>query len=416
MSKFRNLSPLECSYLANDSKQQSVFVNQFVLSGEGHFDLPKWRAAIIKAADANPGIKLKLKGFWGKRYWDSEGAYPGLHHYKSEWSAENEQDLPFNGKPINCRQGPCAEIHLLESKYPKIVFRTHHALCDGAATLHWMQEVFRALRNEPLKGSNGRKTEIDIVKVFSVAKNPIYPHPWIPVLAANRNKNQTLFIEGAHWQTFSFQGDYSKIMSKIIVILGKLAWHNNPEGHISFRIPSDLRRLLEDQEVHLGNMTGAFDFELFPDQNPDDIYKHLLNAKRKNNDLSVFPKNLSFANWLPDFAFKTSNTYFEKQYRQGVCNISAIISYLGKVDLDLLSCAAFKAKHMFGIPLPLEGVSVSLGMMLLNEQELSICLSIPKSLANHQQLNYLIVKILSELDDLNKTNGSSGDNLYLRSA
>jgi len=129
----------------------------------------------------------------------------------------------------------------------------------------------------------------------------------------------------------------------------------------------------------------------------------------------VFPQNIALANWLPNFAFKTSPNYFEKQYQQGFCNISSIISYLGKVNLDLLKCDAFQAKHMFGIPIPLDGVSISMGMMLLNEQELSVCISTPKSLANHQQLNELVIKIITGLEDMDLTKQSAECN-FRRSA
>src|SRR5690606_14346897 len=140
------------------------------------------------------------------------------------------------------------EVILFTSPQPKLIYRTHHAICDGAGMLHWIAEVFRALRNEKLLGSDGRLCEWDIAQDYSVAKSSLDFHPWIPV----KNQNNSDSIFEFNWQHFFIAGDTPKLVPKVIKTLADAAWEYQPHGHVCFRIPSDLRRLIDDQKIHIG--------------------------------------------------------------------------------------------------------------------------------------------------------------------
>jgi len=407
MAKYRDVSPLECSYLASDSETQSYFVNQFIVEGKGSIKLIDLQRAVRKAAEINPGIRLKLKGYWGKRYWSDDGIFPHVESYHSNWGGLTQKDAGFLGRKIDCRNGPCAEVILLQSTRPKIIFRVHHAICDGAGTLHWIEEVFKALRDEQLEGSDGRSYEWEIAQEYSVAKPSIEIHPWAPV--KNQRLDNALFE--FNWQHFQIPGEATKITPKIIKILANLAWNHQPNGYVCFRIPSDLRRLVEDGNTHMGNLTGVIDIVVKPHHEVDDIAKIIISEKRKNKDLSVFPKNLWLANWLPKFMFSPSANYFKKQYKAGYCNLTGIISQLGKVKLESLSYPDFRATGLFAIPIPLEGVSASCGI-IPNDTGIEICLSIPKSLINEVELAEIVEYIKKELGSEIVTEEKTNKNLY----
>lgn len=392
MAKYRDISPLECSYLASDSKTQSYFVNQFIIEGKGSIQFSELQSAVKLAADANPGINVKLKGYWGKRYWSDEGFYPHVESYHSDWHGITQEGAKFSSKLIDCRKKPCAEVILLESTRPKIIFRTHHAVCDGAGTLHWIEEVFRALRHEALLGSNGRLCEWNIAQNYSVAKYNLAFHPWTPV----KNQNNSDAIFEFNWQHFFIPGDVSKLVPKVIKTLADIAWEYKPKGYVCFRIPSDLRRLIDDHEIHIGNLTGSIDIEVKATQSIEDIAKIIINEKRKNKDLAVFPKNLWLAKWLPKFLFSPSANYYKKKYQAGHCNLTGIISHINKVKLENLSYKDFHATGMFGIPIPLEGVSASCGL-IQNDTGIHGCITMPKSLASEKELAHITSLLINAL-------------------
>ena len=79
MAFYRNLSPLErSSYLAFEEADSSPRINQFILEGEGEFDLALLRKAVAQAAKVHPGSRLKLKGASKLSYWDDGGAPPNV--------------------------------------------------------------------------------------------------------------------------------------------------------------------------------------------------------------------------------------------------------------------------------------------------------------------------------------------------
>lgn len=409
MGKFRELSPMECTYLASDTPENSPFVNQFIVEGKGdkgeELTLDALQNAVHRAADANPGIKLRLKGRWGYRYWDDKGLYPKVSEQRTKHTNLKDIASRFDGKPINCRYSPCAEVILIKvdtqqsnpvkpSKQSFLVFRVHHAICDGAGCLHWMQEVFRALNSVPLFRSAGRLCEWDVARNYNVQKYALDQHDWVPVKAAQQERQ----LFQTHWQCLSIEQKVQKPLAKLVYLFAQVAWETSPEGHVCFRIPSDLRRLIDDRDTHLGNLTGAIDIEVKAENTIEDIYQTLLKAKRRNLDLSVFPEHLWIANWLPKQAFIPKANFLKSRYAKGYCNITAIVSQLGKVNLESLSTPSFHARHVFGIPIPIEGVSLSCGM-LQNNQGIDICLSAPESLMSPSQLEELSYRIKAALQE-----------------
>ncbi len=395
MARYRDVSPLEFSYLASDSKTRSWFVNQFVVEGKGNITLADLQHAVHKAAHANPGIHLKLAGRWSRRYWSDEGAFPIVYEAHQEWDACSEHNAFFQNSPINCRKDAVAEVILFKNK---IVFRTHHAICDGGGMMHWIQEVFRALRGENLAGSDGRLYDWALVKGYSFGKSRIPNHSWSPILPIQ--DNTALFQ--SHWLRFPLECKTPRLLARLIYLLARIPLEREPEAHLCFRIPSDLRRLLEDSEIHLGNLTGTIDLEITAIDTVESIYNKIINAKRKNDDLCAFNQNLGLVKWLPKSFFTPGSRYFKKRYQQGYCNISGIVSCFSHIKLDDFSCQTFQAHSVFAIPIPLEGVSVSC-TLFQNNQNIQACLSIPKAFADSQQLEALATKLKQGLESEHTT-------------
>lgn len=411
MTKVRSLSPLECTYLAGDRAGRSSMVNQYVIEGIGSLSVLEWKTAIELAADANPGIRLKLKGKWGWRYWDDQGREPRVKVYSSSWSGENSSGAEFDGQELDCINGLGAEIHLLEGAFPKIIFRSHHALMDGNATLFWIQEVFRALRGEALRGSVATLNEMDIVKAHEQPEPKHFSGPWGAIfLSAGINKGDSdcssseeysekhseehseewkneVGDDNCIWQNMILKNEIDRVLPKTIYFFARRVRALHGE-HVKtvFRVPSNLRRLLSEEEKYqLGNLVAAIDFEVIPEMEVKDIYKNLLTDLKKKQDLSVFPKNIWLTKWLPKRFFRRSPVQLHKLQQQGLCDITAIITHVGKVSLSEFSYENFKATNLYALPLPLPGVSISC-VFLAHDNGLSLTMSAPATFVSHEKL------------------------------
>ncbi len=375
---------MEISYLASDTKDNSPYVNQFVVIGNGNISLVDMERAVFTAAQANPRIKLQLEGRWKNRRWKQAELIPEVIEYRQSWDGLSRDKAFFADKPLDCRKGPNAQVILNRAEQLHIIFRVHHAICDGAGMMHWIKEIFRALRSEELLGSLANMHDYQVAQNYFRAKPHLEAKPWSPINKPNLEAPLNEFI----WKALSIQGDSGRLVPKLLCNIAKLCRESFPAGNVCIRIPSDLRRLVDDDGFQMGNLTGSIDFEILDSDNEDSLYKKILAYKRRNLDLSVFRNNLGIARWLPKLSFKPADKFFRKLYKNDQCNISAIISHLGKVKADSLATENFAPSAFYPIPIPIEGVSLSLGIVQLDSMTL-ICISIPKSFGDQDQLNKL---------------------------
>lgn len=403
MSVVRGFSPLEHSYLALDHGNYSPVCNQYVVEGVGAFSQLEWKSAIEEAVEKNPGIALKLKGRWAWRYWSNSGRVPEIKIYKSAWNGRDSNGAEFDGQKLNCYKGNVAEIHLIEGKIPKVVFRTHHAVMDGNATLFWMKEVFRALRGEPLLGSRCDLNENYFIEQFSPVKGerPTFAGPW-PALFPKKNvdiefQRSENLSENCVWRNILFARTSEKPLAKVIEFLHQQFQKKSSLKPI-IRIPTDLRRLLEafqpesEQKYPLSNCVSAFDFEIDEEDNEARIYRKIFSGIHKRQDILLFPKLYQFGRFIPKQFFVRDNAYYKALYENNNCDISAIVTHVGKVSLLEFSYPGFTATNVYAIPVPLEGVSFSC-VLLEHEQGLSACISAPKAYADAKELNRIAKKM-----------------------
>jgi hypothetical protein len=415
MSKFRKLSTVEYSYLGRDTGQESPFVNQFFIEGCGTISKQQLENAVAIAHQNNPGISLTLKGRWAWRYWAKNPSPPQVLEYDGLWQGNNSDNKEVIDKAFNAREDILASITLFTNikSEPsldnnsisenninfKILFRIHHAICDGLATLHWIEEIFRALRNEPNLGSNCRLNETDIIyrEEYPIAENlkteskPVFPRSIYPD------------TQGSHWIKYRWQTKDTKIVAKLIYILKEFANKEHSQGKTTFRIPADLRRYLSKEEkniAQLSNLSGFFDIHVDDDATINEIQNLIIKSMREKKDLSVYPKKLvKFMKFLPNNIFMPNRDFLKNMHASGLCNITAMISYPGKANLPAYSCETFQAKGLYGIPMPLEDKSIYVGMVT-DENGVLAVLCVPNALSNITNTEKLAEKVHNKLQSL----------------
>ncbi len=384
----RKISPLECSYLAYDQGASSAMVNQYVLEGIGSISLIELRSAVAQAAEANPGVTLSLvgKSFW--RGWKDKGQFPAVRSGHSHWAGQSSDGASFHLGELDCQSKYAAEVIYLEGETPRIIFRTHHALMDGNATLYWIQEVCRALRGEPLQGSDCTLNEWELAKKYEsrAVQKPLVG-PWnsvFPKLGRELLKGE---LGSSIWAAVRLKKVDDKALPKTIALVAKKVRAIHGEGaKVVVRVPSDLRRLLPaDQPYQLSNVVSALDLEIGANDDANKIYRKILSGLQKKYDLNLFHKSQVLARALPKSTFIPKGNLMEKNHRLGETFISAVVTHVGRVSLADLSCEGFRATDLYAVPVPLESVSLSC-VFVAHDQGLSLCMSAPQALASIEDL------------------------------
>ncbi len=413
MTYFRAISPVEATYLAKDKLGNGQFVNQFFIEGylnEGFekLDTESWQKAINQATEKNPAICLRLKGYWGFRYWEKVNIKPALIVYKGEWDGTSSSGFESISPYIDPRKDITASITIInhlknssgnEKQKTLILFRIHHGICDGAATAHWIQEIFRALRNEALQGSISTINESAIIKKTDYPKPSVFRGRCLPVFP----KSQTPDAQSCHWIKCHWNTSENRIVAKLLFILHKIAIEEHGEGRTVFRLTSDLRHHLQANElsqVQFSNLSGIFDIEVVDSDSIKKIQFSIIKALRNNQDLSVFPKRMiSLTPWLPGSLFNLKPEGAKNMHERGVCNITGMIGYANHIDLNAISYQEFTATGAFAIPMDIEDKSVFMGVAS-SPDGIDVIISAPNALSNINNTRKLAARIEEEIKKL----------------
>lgn len=398
MSFYRTPSPLEFSYIASDLPDTSPMVNQFFVHGAGHIDRQQLQDALIKAAEVNPGMRTRLKGFWGWRYWDDAGPLPVLEEIDApDWDGMSSENCPRLGEVIDPRKDALCQVSLIHAAGDVfLLFRTHHAISDGRGTVHFMHDVFRILRGEAPMGSTSKITEWDIALREERPPRPVVEGGCLPVLKCEKHPGE----RGCRWQRFYWDGDQNRFTAKLIFTLGQLARENHGDGKVLFRIPADLRRYMkEDEGFSVANCTGALDLEITAETTMNQIRSSIVKAMRQKEDLSPFKEDQKIAKWLPGAMFRQSDESLNKLHAEGRYRMTGVISYMGDVGEELFRCPDFTPKSLFGAPIALENRPIFVGAST-HGNVTSIFVGAPKALASQQDLQAFCAVLAERLHAL----------------
>lgn len=393
MAFYRRPSPLELTYLAADTPTYSPYVNQFFAEGVGDLDLQSLAKAVETVAAVMIEIRMKLKGHWRWRYWDSAGPLPHVYSVNAaNWDGLSNEGAPIIGAPMNVRSGPVCEIVLLEGNPKRVLFRTHHACTDGAGTLFLMNQVFKVLRGEVPDAPNSCSTEWDVAQQEGPCEKktplgsckPIFRNTQIPP------------IQGCIWKRVLYKGNASGITGKVMSVLASIASPAEDE-RLVFRIPADLRRYLPKGQFTASNCSSALDIEIGEDRTPRRLQQAIVTAMRTKQDIALIHPNARFLHWFPLRYLATPEKYRRKAYQENQFPYSCVITNVGVVPLESLSCAQFKCTGAYGvnIPLPLASLSVSFSLC---KEGVWISIGIPRAIGTSTDLDKISADIIMKLE------------------
>ena len=333
----------------------------FVLEGEGSPDPEHWRQAIHQATAVNPGARLRLTGQRQRASWRSDAPPPPLRVLENvDWDVRgNEGGEDLFALPLSLEEGRSSEVILLtptpRMPITRAIFRISHAVMDGVGSLHFMQEVFRALRGEKLLGSNASFTDTDILRCGSrshvLIENPV---SIARMMGAAQGEQR-----GGYWRRFTLKGPQPQLLPRLIALMveyGRI--HGDSGKMIRLGIPANLRRQVRDL-LTTANFTGMT-YADFPPEAPVDLeaIKDCLKRLRDDNADMNYRRVYELLRYLPFSWVDGMLSINEKNYRNPILHETAVLTLLGSFKKNMFSSPDFSAQTLSCLP-QLENVFVS---------------------------------------------------------
>ncbi|HNC95103.1 MAG TPA: hypothetical protein PKW90_03200 [Myxococcota bacterium] len=402
----RRLSGLERVWLTAD-RLRPPFVNQVVIEGRGKIKEENLRRAMAAAAAVHPGMCLRLKGALGWSRW-VPGPPPVLRVVDgSQWDGMSPKGAPFLEEPLDPFRGPVAELLWVEGDPPRLVFRTHHAVTDGRGAGFFLQDLFCALREEPMEGAvAGPLTDAELARQIPPPAPPSRlarggsttkmepPSAEPPADRPSPTGACHVFSMATTWSRVRIPGHFPRLLPRVVLALSAVA-RTFSETPLRIGIAVDLRRYAKDLRSS-ANLTGVLHLDL---GNPG--------IESVENMEARIQESLPYAGRVPLHAeqlrglplwlmARIGRNNALKKLRAGRFSVSASLSNLGRQDLRSWSCLGWAAQQAFWIPPGNPGLPL---FLTLSGDAAGIDLvgSMPVGLADEGRLERLLADIRADL-------------------
>lgn len=373
---------------------------QLVLEGSGTFEPSLWKKAVAVASAANPGTRMVLKGYVHFSRWVDSGINPPVRVMSTrEWDSFGSvgSEIINHYSP---RTGPMAEVILLEGEPARVLFRSHHALMDGRGTVTWAEDVFRALRGEPVEDSEDGMTENVFLNISSEKPTGTAGGRFIAPTGAAMGSER-----GILWGRRIVSGRFSRLLPRIMILTAREAWRHG-KGRVRFSIPVDLRPRRPGLKSS-SNLTNAINLEVTPQSTVDSLAAEITRRLQQRRDgyLSIGERMVSF---LPLYLMEYLLLKLARQgFRTGGYSCSGIISNMGTFSMDAFQGGGFAARTVRATPVCLEMVPFSLCITGVGD-EVDLFAAMPKPLASGGRMEDILSRIARGLTEENEPGSKTG--------
>lgn len=370
--------------------------------GSGGIDIDELRKAVSIAAQANPGLRIRLKSFLGFTKWVDSGIPPEVKEVSVPlWDFNSEQGADFLQERFSpLAGGAVANVILIHGKNKTgVIFRGLHAAVDGRAIMHWAQEVFRAMRGEPLIGGESTLVDFEVAERFrdkfaatdSGAPNPAVPPTpiYMPVVPPSSTTDSELRYM---WRTVAISKRITTILPRAAVYLARYA-RRQGEGAVGFTVPVDYRGLRVDANS-TGNLTGYLRIHVSPEDTPKTIMQQLNRQIREYVDCR-FPLMAKPLRWVPMrmLVRKLNKNRDAVLYTPNSELPTGGLVSMGHNDLASYSTPTFTCERSVGIP----GSVGKLNVVAVNCSDTTyVTFSAPKNYNRDGQIDQLIDDFVAE--------------------
>lgn len=378
------------------------FTNQMVLEAgcgtDTEFNLDQWKNALRVVTDAQPGCRVRLRGFGRRSQWVADGPVPRLRVVDgTHWDGYSPKGAGFLRDPLYPTSGPVTEILLVRGRPARVIIRTEHSAMDGAGTKLFVAGLFSALRGEtPTQVPLGPPTDFEIAATQTDQAAKLIKRN-SPVLTGKRH-GQSREIT---WCRATISEQVPEPFFRFTMALARYAQVSR-NNDIRFSIPIDLRRHRPDvlSNANLMVMLSMPVGSYLDSPDPVSAFREglLKTIKTGEHARPVMSANMvkDVPLWLISLILRaveplelSSTTVFN----------SAIVSNLGLIDTSVLQADGFMTKRIFFVP-PTVIINPAFATITGTKQSLELCIGMPETLANGGRLQRLMDAVVDELKRL----------------
>lgn len=321
-----------------------------VLEGGGTLDPSHWQEALAAVAAVNPGTRLRLQGQRQQARWISDAPPPELRVLENHvWDGRSSDGLEaFMTPALDLEAGRSTEVIVLpesgNDQRMKLLFRTSHAVMDGVGCLHFMQEVFRFLRGEPLLGSNAGYTDTQLMTAFPQPQSrPVNIRP--AHLLGGVQGEET----GGRWLRFSLPGPQPNLLPRLLAAIAGFA-RQHTQHTVRIAVPVNLRRHVRDLQTTT-NFTAMSYVDLPADADLDiEHMKDRLKQLRDRYSEMTYRPYMDAIRYVPFGWIDRWLSVNDRNYRQEQIFETVMLSLLGSFKKNLFSGGGFTADTLYVLP------------------------------------------------------------------
>lgn len=399
MIPYRNISVIERTYLFHETPDLTRMVINIVLEGAGSFNLEHWNEAIAKAAEKHPGSRLVKRAHLGFAKWYDTGIAPKARVVDfSHWDGNTSEGATIFNSHLSVNNGPTFEVLLLEGEPLRVCFRSHHGTMDAGGIMIFAKDVFRALRGEPVIGSNSGLYDIEFLKTLDgppwPSKQPGTVAPTGPPRGEDLN---------CSWRILRVPGKQKGIMAKLALATQKSTLRFNQELLATAdpvtrtRITVDLRRHLPNDIISTANLSSAFDVDIDELDTLESVTNKIKQSLDKRLECALAPPLLlKLAPWLPTKLTGMTDTAIRSTHQKGRYTRSGTLSNIGLIDRAEYSGGGFTTTSGIAIP-PLFKLSPYFITSVGSVDSCNITVCVPNCLGNEGRLDQLTADIEESL-------------------
>lgn len=346
-----------CSDETLDGSREMVCIVEGGFTAE--ITASRWQDALKSVAKANIGVRIKLQGKRQKASWQVSDKYPIFREfYNCDWDGRSEQGAAFiEESNLDVGQGINSELIIAYrgSQQAKeqacidkplgafLIFRCLHSVMDGAGLMHFMQEVFRYLRQESVQGTNAMFSDTDLMSRLET--KPFKQSTTQPAKLTGDNNSKEA---GDAWRRITLSLPQPHLLANLSLAVKEFSGRYSDKP-VRIATPVGLRRHLPKLKATM-NFTSMVRVDMSGCDSVEAFNKYLKMMLAVNSDAarySRFHELLRYLPmpWLDKQLSRNKNNFYKRKNIE-----TALISYAGNFKPKELSCEEFLAEGLFSTP------------------------------------------------------------------
>lgn len=357
-----------------------------IIEGESRITRDEWEAALAKVIEVNPACRLRIVGKRQYSRWRSDGMPTCVRYVENcNWDGRSGVGAEFiKAMRFDLKNGPTSELIIVSGNPERVILRTHHAVMDGMGAVYCLQELFRALRGEPLLGTNAIFSDSDLMQSVSSLPPPKYADN--PARLTGGVRKAAI---GNVWRRLTLQNVQNNYLLGALAIWAGQFARNYSNQPVRILVPVSLRRHY-DGLLAMTNFAGLLIVELAATDNPDDFRRKLRQQLNDNVDAHYHPA-AEYFKWLP---MSWVDWLGAKFARHENTKDTIGISNFGVVQPELFSCKQFAAQTVFALP-AFDGNAFIVSAKMRETVEITVAM--PEGLASDGRFEAFVTFLMEKL-------------------